>query len=109
MTIEIREGRGVGPEKDHIYLRLSHLPAEVLHERLPGISETAASFSSVDGVTKEPIPVLNTVHHNSIILLSMNGISSDGSCLSVGDIPTKYTGEVLTIDKDGNDKIVPSL
>lgn len=64
MTIEIREGRGVGPEKDHIFLQLSHLPAEVLHERLPGISETAAIFSGVD-VTKEPIPVLPTVHYNS--------------------------------------------
>lgn len=64
MTIEIREGRGVGPDKDHIYLQLSHLPPEVLHERLPGISETAAIFSGVD-VTKEPIPVLPTVHYNS--------------------------------------------
>ena len=64
MTIEIREGRGVGPEKDHCYLQLSHLPAEILHERLPGISETAAIFSGVD-VTKEPIPVLPTVHYNS--------------------------------------------
>ncbi|KAG6882266.1 succinate dehydrogenase flavoprotein subunit, partial [Termitomyces sp. T32_za158] len=61
--IEIREGRGVGPEKDHIYLQLSHLPAEVLHERLPGISDTAAIFSGVD-VTKEPIPVLPTVHYH---------------------------------------------
>ncbi|KAK0240208.1 FAD binding domain-containing protein [Armillaria nabsnona] len=90
MTIEIREGRGVGPEKDHIYLQLSHLPAEVLHERLPGISETAAIFSGVD-VTKEPIPVLPTVHYN------------------MGGIPTKYTGEVLTIDENGNDKVVPGL
>lgn len=64
MTLEIREGRGVGAEKDHIYLQLSHLPAEVLHERLPGISETAAIFTGVD-VTKEPIPVLPTVHYNS--------------------------------------------
>lgn len=64
MTIEIREGRGVGPEKDHLYLQLSHLPPEVLHERLPGISETASIFSGVD-VTKEPIPVLPTVHYNS--------------------------------------------
>jgi len=64
MTIEIREGRGVGPEKDHIFLQLSHLPPEVLQERLPGISETAAIFSGVD-VTKEPIPVLPTVHYNS--------------------------------------------
>ena len=66
MTIEIREGRGVGPDKDHIYLQLSHLPPEVLHERLPGISETAAIFSGVD-VTKEPIPVLPTVHYNSTL------------------------------------------
>ncbi|KAI6005498.1 succinate dehydrogenase [Pisolithus albus] len=90
MTVEIREGRGVGPEKDHIYLQLSHLPADVLHERLPGISETAAIFSGVD-VTKEPIPVLPTVHYN------------------MGGIPTKYTGEVLTIDENGKDKIVPGL
>ncbi|KAJ9123714.1 succinate dehydrogenase flavoprotein subunit [Naganishia onofrii] len=90
MTLEIREGRGVGPEKDHVYLQLSHLPAEILHERLPGISETAAIFAGVD-VTKEPIPVLPTVHYN------------------MGGIPTKYTGEVLTVDKDGNDKVVPGL
>ncbi|PAV23298.1 succinate dehydrogenase [Pyrrhoderma noxium] len=90
MTVEIREGRGVGPEKDHIYLQLSHLPAEVLHERLPGISETAAIFSGVD-VTKEPIPVLPTVHYN------------------MGGIPTRYTGEVLTVDENGKDKIVPGL
>ncbi|KAF9048365.1 succinate dehydrogenase [Hymenopellis radicata] len=90
MTIEIREGRGVGPEKDHIYLQLSHLPPEVLHERLPGISETAAIFSGVD-VTKEPIPVLPTVHYN------------------MGGIPTKYTGEVITVDKNGKDKVVPGL
>src|ERR1700676_2308874 len=90
MTIEIREGRGVGPEKDHIYLQLSHLPPEVLHERLPGISETAAIFSGVD-VTKEPIPVLPTVHYN------------------MGGIPTKYTGEVLTVDKSGKETVVPGL
>ncbi|KAF9968075.1 succinate dehydrogenase flavoprotein subunit [Mortierella alpina] len=90
MTMEIREGRGVGPEKDHIYLQLSHLPASVLHERLPGISETAAIFSGVD-VTKEPIPVLPTVHYN------------------MGGIPTKYTGEVLTVDENGNDQVVPGL
>ncbi|WWD03561.1 succinate dehydrogenase [ubiquinone] flavoprotein subunit 1, mitochondrial [Kwoniella europaea PYCC6329] len=90
MTLEIREGRGVGPEKDHIFLQLSHLPAEILHERLPGISETAAIFAGVD-VTKEPIPVLPTVHYN------------------MGGIPTKYTGEVITVDKDGNDKVVPGL
>ncbi|KAJ7100581.1 succinate dehydrogenase [Mycena crocata] len=90
MTIEIREGRGVGPNRDHISLQLSHLPAEVLHERLPGISETASIFSGVD-VMKEPIPVLPTVHYN------------------MGGIPTKYTGEVLTVDEKGNDKIVPGL
>ncbi|KAG1782767.1 succinate dehydrogenase [Suillus placidus] len=90
MTIEIREGRGVGPEKDHLLLQLSHLPPEVLHERLPGISETAAIFSGVD-VTKEPIPVLPTVHYN------------------MGGIPTRYTGEVLTVDENGKDKIVPGL
>jgi succinate dehydrogenase (ubiquinone) flavoprotein subunit len=90
MTLEIREGRGVGPEKDHIYLQLSHLPAEVLHERLPGISETAAIFAGVD-VTKQPIPVLPTVHYN------------------MGGIPTKYTGEVITQDAQGNDQVVPGL
>ncbi|KAI1148648.1 hypothetical protein F4825DRAFT_464751 [Nemania diffusa] len=90
MTLEIREGRGVGPEKDHIYLQLSHLPAEILAERLPGISETAAIFSGVD-VRKQPIPVLPTVHYN------------------MGGIPTRYTGEVLTVDAQGNDKVVPGL
>ncbi|CAJ0824227.1 7437_t:CDS:10 [Entrophospora sp. SA101] len=90
MTIEIREGRGVGPDADHIYLQLSHLPAEVLHERLPGISETAAIFSGVD-VTKDPIPVLPTVHYN------------------MGGIPTRYTGEALTVDENGRDKVVPGL
>ncbi|KXS12740.1 succinate dehydrogenase [Gonapodya prolifera JEL478] len=90
MTVEIREGRGVGPEKDHIYLQLSHLPAEVLKERLPGISETAAIFAGVD-VTKEPIPVLPTVHYN------------------MGGIPTKYTGEVIRQTADGKDEIVPGL
>jgi len=63
MTMEIREGRGVGPEKDHIYLHLDHLPAKILNERLPGISETAQIFAGVD-VTKEPIPVIPTVHYN---------------------------------------------
>ena len=90
MTMEIREGRGVGPEKDHIFLQLSHLPAEVLHERLPGISETASIFAGVD-VTKQPIPVLPTVHYN------------------MGGTPTKYTGEVLTVDENGKDKVVPGL
>ncbi|KAF5364745.1 hypothetical protein D9758_009303 [Tetrapyrgos nigripes] len=90
MTLEVREGRGVGPEKDHIYLQLSHLPRDLLNERLPGISETASIFAGID-VTKEPIPVLPTVHYN------------------MGGIPTKYTGEVLTIDENGNDKVVPGL
>ena len=89
MTIEIREGRGVGPEKDHIYLQLSHLPADVLKTRLPGISETAAIFAGVD-VTKEPIPVLPTVHYN------------------MGGIPTRYTGEVLK-QENGKDVVVPGL
>ncbi|KAI4125103.1 MAG: hypothetical protein LQ338_004455 [Usnochroma carphineum] len=91
MTMEIREGRGVGPDKDHIYLQLSHLPPEVLLERLPGISETASIFAGVD-VRKQPIPVLPTVHYN------------------MGGIPTKYTGEVLTVDETtGEDKVVPGL
>lgn len=89
MTMEIREGRGVGPEKDHLFLQLSHLPAEVLHERLPGISETASIFAGVD-VTKEPIPVLPTVHYN------------------MGGIPTDWTGQVLD-HKDGKDRKVKGL
>ncbi|KAH0900362.1 hypothetical protein HID58_049930 [Brassica napus] len=90
MTMEIREGRGVGPHKDHIYLHLNHLPPEVLKERLPGISETAAIFAGVD-VTKEPIPVLPTVHYN------------------MGGIPTNYHGEVVTIKGDDPDAVVPGL
>lgn len=90
MTLEIREGRGVGEGRDHISLQLSHLPAEVLHERLPGISETAAIFAGVD-VRKEPIPVLPTVHYN------------------MGGIPTKWNGEVLTVDEKGNDQVVDGL
>ncbi len=90
MTLEIREGRGVGPRKDHINLNLSHLPAETLHERLPGISESARIFCGVD-VTKEPIPVLPTCHYN------------------MGGIPTNYWGEVLNPTADDHDKIVPGL
>ncbi|ORX69306.1 succinate dehydrogenase [Linderina pennispora] len=90
MTMEIREGRGVGPEKDHIYLQLHHLPPDVLAERLPGISETAGIFAGVD-VTKEPIPVLPTVHYN------------------MGGIPTRYTGEVVRLAADGSDEVVPGL
>jgi succinate dehydrogenase / fumarate reductase flavoprotein subunit len=82
MTIEMREGRGVGAEKDHIHLHLEHLDADVLHQRLPGISETARIFAGVD-VTKEPIPVLPTCHYN------------------MGGIPTNYHGEGVTL-KDGN-------
>jgi len=90
MTMEIREGRGVGPEKDHIYLHLEHLGAEVLAARLPGISETAKIFAGVD-VTKEPIPVLPTVHYN------------------MGGIPTNYHGEVLTKKNGDPDAVVPGL
>merc|ERR1711973_967613 len=77
MTMEIREGRGCGPEKDHVYLQLHHLPPEQLQARLPGISETAMIFAGVD-VTREPIPTI-------------------------------YRGEALTVDENGNDKIVPGL
>ena len=90
MTMEIREGRGVGKDKDHIELNLNHLPPEVLHERLPGISESARIFSGVD-VTKEPIPVLPTVHYN------------------MGGIPTNYWGEVLAPTKDDPDRVSPGL
>ena len=90
MTIEIREGRGVGPKKDHIHLHLSHLDPKIIHERLPGISESARIFAGVD-VTKEPIPVLPTVHYN------------------MGGIPTLYTGEAVTL-RDGNpDTVIPGL
>ena len=90
MTIEIREGRGVGKEKDHIFLHLDHLDPKVLHERLPGISETARIFANVD-VTQEPIPVLPTVHYN------------------MGGIPTNYHGEVLTKKNGDPDCVVPGL
>ena len=90
MTIEIREGRGVGADKDHIQLHLNHLPPEVLHERLPGISESARIFAGVD-VTKQPIPVLPTVHYN------------------MGGIPTNFHGEVLTKVGGDPDRVVPGL
>ncbi|KAJ1618223.1 succinate dehydrogenase subunit A, mitochondrial [Pavlovales sp. CCMP2436] len=90
MTQEINEGRGVGPNKDHIYLYLNHLPPDVLAERLPGISETASIFAGVD-VTKEPIPVLPTVHYN------------------MGGIPTNYKGEVLNPRAGSPDATVPGL
>merc|ERR1712147_150549 len=90
MTMEIREGRGVGKDADHCYLHLNHLPPELLAERLPGISETAAIFAGVD-VTKEPIPVIPTVHYN------------------MGGIPTNYKGEVVTLNEDGSDRVVKGL
>ncbi|MCT4579394.1 succinate dehydrogenase flavoprotein subunit [Donghicola sp.] len=90
MTMEIREGRGVGAEGDHIHLNLSHLPAEALHLRLPGISESARIFAGVD-VTKEPIPVIPTVHYN------------------MGGIPTNYWGEVLNPTAEDPTAVVPGL
>jgi succinate dehydrogenase / fumarate reductase, flavoprotein subunit len=90
MTIEIREGRGVGPNKDHIHLHLNHLPKETLDLRLPGISESARIFAGVD-LTKEPIPVLPTVHYN------------------MGGIPTNYWGEVLNPQPGNPDAVFPGL
>jgi succinate dehydrogenase / fumarate reductase flavoprotein subunit len=90
MTIEIREGRGVGPNKDHIHLHLDHLDPKVLAERLPGISESARVFAGVD-VTKQPIPVLPTVHYN------------------MGGIPTNFYSEVVTRVGDDPDRVVPGL
>jgi len=90
MTIEIREGRGVGEHKDHIYLHLEHLGADLLAQRLPGITETSKIFSGVDA-TQEPIPVLPTVHYN------------------MGGIPTNYHGEVLRPTKGDPDAVCPGL
>ncbi|MBX6742225.1 MAG: succinate dehydrogenase flavoprotein subunit [Acetobacteraceae bacterium] len=90
MSMEIREGRGVGPLKDHIHLHLEHLGADLLHERLPGISETAKIFAGVD-VTKEPIPILPTVHYN------------------MGGIPTNIHTEVLNPTPEDQDRVVPGL
>ncbi len=90
MTLEIREGRGVGPNKDHIFLHLDHLDPKILHERLPGISESAKIFAGID-VTRQPIPVLPTVHYN------------------MGGIPTNYHGEVLTKVGADPDSVVPGL
>ena len=96
MTMEIRDGRGVGKDADHIHLHLDHLPPELLNERLPGISETASIFAGVD-VTKEPIPVLPTVHYN------------------MGGVPTNHYGEVIRQRKDASgavidhDEVVPGL
>src|SRR6266478_5468725 len=90
MTMEIREGRGVGKDKDHIYLHLDHLDPKVLHERLPGISETVRIFSNVD-VTREPIPIVPTAHYN------------------MGGIAANYHGEVVTKKNGDPDSIVPGL
>jgi len=90
MTIEIREGRGVGENRDHIHLHLEHLGPEVINERLPGIAETAKIFAGVD-VSKEPIPVLPTAHYN------------------MGGIPTNFRGEVVTLENGEPDTIVPGL
>jgi len=90
MTLEIREGRGVGPKKDHIFLHLDHLDPAVLHERLPGITESARIFAGVD-LTREPIPVQPTVHYN------------------MGGIPTNYHGEALNPTAGNPDRIVPGL
>ena len=90
MTIEIREGRGIGEENDHIFLHLDHIDPDILAERLPGISESAKIFSGVD-VTREPIPVLPTVHYN------------------MGGIPTNYMGEVLNPTEEDEDNTVPGL
>jgi succinate dehydrogenase / fumarate reductase flavoprotein subunit len=90
ITMEIREGRGVGAEKDHMHLHLNHLPPEALAERLPGISESAKIFAGVD-VTKEPIPIIPTVHYN------------------MGGIPTNYWGEVLNADAQNPERIQPGL
>ena len=90
MTLEIREGRGVGENRDHIFLHLEHLGPEVLRERLPGISETARIFAGVD-TSREPIPVLPTVHYN------------------MGGVPTNFHGEAVTLRGDDPDAVVPGL
>jgi succinate dehydrogenase / fumarate reductase flavoprotein subunit len=90
MTIEIREGRGVGEHSDHIFLNLQHLGPEVIHEKLPGIAESARIFAGVD-VTKQPIPVLPTVHYN------------------MGGLQTNYHGEVVTLKNGNPDTVVPGL
>src|SRR3546814_12085353 len=90
MALEIREGRGVGPHKDHIWLHLDHIDPKVLHERLPGITESGKIFAGVD-LTRGPLPVVPTVHYN------------------MGGIPTNYHGEVVTL-KDGDpEHVVPGL
>lgn len=90
ITLEILQGRGCGPNKDHIHLHLDHLPKEILQERLPGITETASIFAGVD-ITKQPIPILPTVHYN------------------MGGIPTLYTGQCVTMSKENPDKPIKGL
>src|SRR5437762_9110587 len=90
MAMEIREGRGVGEHKDHIFLHLDHIASKILHERLPGITETAKIFANVD-LTRQPIPVSPTVHYN------------------MGGIPTNYHGEVVTLKDGVADSVVPGL
>jgi succinate dehydrogenase / fumarate reductase flavoprotein subunit len=90
MAMEIREGRGVGEQKDHIFLHLDHIDPKILAERLPGITETAMTFSGVD-LTRQPIPVVPTVHYN------------------MGGIPTNYHGEVVTVKHGNPDAVVPGL
>ena len=90
MSLEIAQGRGVGDRRDHIHLNLWHLPTEILIERLPGILETARVFADVDA-TRDPIPVLPTVHYN------------------MGGIPTNLHGEVVTVDQDGSESVIPGL
>jgi succinate dehydrogenase / fumarate reductase flavoprotein subunit len=91
MALEMREGRGVGPDKDHIWLHLDHIAPEVLAARLPGITESGKIFAGVD-LTRQPLPVCPTVHYN------------------MGGIPTNYHGEVMTIGADGNpETVVPGL
>ncbi|MBA4082497.1 MAG: succinate dehydrogenase flavoprotein subunit, partial [Erythrobacter sp.] len=91
MALEMREGRGVGPEGDHIYLHLNHIPAETLAQRLPGITESGKIFAGVD-LTRQPLPVTPTVHYN------------------MGGIPCNYHGQVVTLGPDGNpDTVIPGL
>jgi len=90
MAIEMREGRGVGPHKDHIWLHLDHIDPKILHERLPGITESGKVFAGVD-LTRQPLPVTPTVHYN------------------MGGIPTNFHGEVVTIKSGDPDSVVPGL
>jgi len=90
MALEIREGRGVGPHRDHIWLHLDHIDPKVLHERLPGITESGKIFAGVD-LTRAPLPVVPTVHYN------------------MGGIPTNYHGEVVTLNNDDPEHVVPGL